>query len=97
MKWFAILEACRELGEPFAAMDLAESIDVAPATASGWLAKFCRWGYVRRAGSRAKQRGSRRWVRLYALTRYGLHRGEPDGAPTWPRRRRKRQYRGGRR
>ena len=42
--------------------------------ASAWLHKLEKWGYVRKAGI---TRGSFRWMRLYALTKYGGKRKEP--------------------
>ena len=77
--WVFVLEAARRAshnGErEFSSFDLvpearlkATKRSEAVQIASGWLSKLARWGYVRRAGTAPH---GKRWVRLYALTRWG--------------------------
>ncbi len=66
--WFQILESVRKLSQngsrSFVASELAE--------AAGWLSKFVRWGYVLHDGSEVPAEGSKRWIRKYKITKFGL-------------------------
>jgi hypothetical protein len=82
--WIVVLEAVRRAshgGErEFSSFDLVPEAGFRPTRrssavqiASGWLSKLTRWGYVRRKG--AEPHG-KRWVRLYALTKWGKSYGQ---------------------
>ncbi len=84
--WFSILKTIRKLthkGERgITSADLAGTslfhgyADERAKTniAGAWMDKFCRWGYLKRAGSIA---GETRWRRVFKITKYGLERPEP--------------------
>jgi hypothetical protein len=77
--WYGILEALRSdfpAGNPFTASDLAAVAKLrrterstADKMAYGWISKFLRWGYVRKAASTTGQSGRR--VQGYAVTPNG--------------------------
>lgn len=75
--WYRILEACRRLSEPFGSIELAaacKSPKLDAHSASGWLSKFVRWGYVAPAGSR-KAKGHP--ASLFTLTVVGDEKPKP--------------------
>lgn len=76
--WYTILLAVRRIAdEDFTSTDLAEEVGLDVASASAWLSKFERWGYVRKAGKAA---AGRRWCWTWGLTTYGETRKAPTRA-----------------
>lgn len=81
--WWKLLLVVRKIsghrsgeGKVFTAADFAGAADLgaskkasAHQMASGWLSKFCKWGYVVRAGSAPGEK--KKWIRLYQITKYG--------------------------
>ncbi len=71
MKWFEVLQAVQKLhraGRALTSGTVADKTGLPTSTASAWLGKFVRWGYLLRAGSES---GDRHWVRVYSITSFG--------------------------
>lgn len=70
MPWMDILQAVRSvaLKGSITAAAVAAEAGIKPSAASSWLGKFCRWGYVVRAGTAM---GTVRWTRAYEITKFG--------------------------
>lgn len=79
--WWPRLLTARKLagtgGSITAASFAAATGDSLP-IAAAWLGKFVGWGYAVLAGTTTRP-GAGRWVRVWALTKYGLTRLPPVG------------------
>ena len=77
-EWWRVLKVVRATCDEdmqISTRDLAFEAKITPKVASMWLAKFYRWGYLKKSGEETCYRG--RPAIIYTITEHGLNRSAP--------------------